>query len=85
MAACIHIWFLVISVLKKVVKYKVKRKREKQGNIQLFDIYFVKSVTSVFFHRLPVGLILNHRILAATAFHENYNIPINCFFRKVII
>lgn len=56
MAACIHIWFLAISVLKKIVKYKVKRKREKQGNIQLFDIYFVKSVTFVFFHRLPVGI-----------------------------
>ena len=70
-----------------IVKYKVKRKRKRQGNVQVFVIYFVKlSSGAVFSHRLSISLVLNRRTLAATALYETYNIPIvkiqsiYCFF-----
>ena len=72
-----HLACSYIGSSKNLVKYKVKRKRKRQGNVQVFVIYFVKlSSGAVFSHRLSISLVLNRRTLAATALYETYNIPI---------
>ena len=40
---------------------------------------------AVFSHRLPVGLVLNRRTLAATTLYETYNIPIVKKYNRLIV
>ena len=66
-----------------IVKYKVKRKRKRQGNVLILVIWFVKWCC--FSHLLSIGLVLNRRTLAATALYETYNIPIVKKYNRFII
>ena len=78
-----------ISSFKNIIaKYKVKKKRIKQGEVQVFLIYSLLKATGFFFYPLSVGLVLNRCTLAATALYETYNIPIvkrynRLFFRNI--